>query len=230
MEITIPYIKRKFEEFNQQMFAGKLPMLPIKLSNAKTFLGMCCFKKRKDENGNVILYDFVLRINTRVEVPENVFEDTIIHEMIHYYIGYNQLKDTSPHGELFHTIMNGINEKYGRHISVSHDPTKEQKEQLYDTRKRWHVVAVVRFHDGRTGIKVLPRIVQRITNYYNKVLGAKEVASIQLYMSCDVFFNRFPNSSALNVCFLEESEIASHLKDAEQMECDGTDIIRNKKP
>lgn len=230
MEITIPYIKRKFEEFNQQMFAGKLPILPIKLSNAKTFLGMCCFKKRKDENGNVILYDFVLRINTRVDVPENVFEDTIIHEMIHYYIGYNQLKDTSPHGELFLTIMNGINEKYGRHISVSHDPTKEQKEQLYDTRKRWHVVAVVRFHNGRTGIKVLPRIVQRITNYYNKVLGAKEVASIQLYMSCDVFFNRFPNSSALNVCFLEESEIASHLKDAEQMECDGTDIIRNKKP
>lgn len=37
MEITIPYIKHKFEEFNQQMFAGKLPMLPIKLSNAKSF-------------------------------------------------------------------------------------------------------------------------------------------------------------------------------------------------
>ena len=46
MEITIPYIKHKFEEFNQQMFAGKLPMLPIKLSDAKTFLGVCTYKKR----------------------------------------------------------------------------------------------------------------------------------------------------------------------------------------
>lgn len=44
MEITIPYIKHKFEEFNQQMFAGKLPMLPIKLSDAKTFLGVCTYK------------------------------------------------------------------------------------------------------------------------------------------------------------------------------------------
>lgn len=228
MDITIPYIKKKFEEFNRLMFAGKLLMLPIRLSNAKTFLGMCCFKQRKDKDGNIEKYDFVLRINTRADVPEELLEDTIIHEMIHYYIGYNQLKDTGPHGELFQTIMNGINEKYGRHITISHDPTKEQKEQLYDSRKRWHVVAVVAFHDGRIGIKVLPRIVQRITNYYNKVLGAKEVATVQLYMSSDVFFNRFPNSSALNVCFLDESEIMSHLTDAEKMECDGTDIIRNR--
>ena len=39
MKATIPYIERKFEEFNQQMFAGKLPKLPIELSDAKTFLG-----------------------------------------------------------------------------------------------------------------------------------------------------------------------------------------------
>ena len=53
MEITIPYITRKFEEFNQQLFAGKLPMLPIHLSNAKTFLGACTYKKRKGKNGKI---------------------------------------------------------------------------------------------------------------------------------------------------------------------------------
>ena len=53
MEITIPYIKHKFEEFNQQMFAGKLPMLPIKLSDAKTFLGVCTYKKRIGKDGKV---------------------------------------------------------------------------------------------------------------------------------------------------------------------------------
>lgn len=40
MNITVSYIEQKFEEFNQQMFAGKLPMLPICLSDAKTFLGV----------------------------------------------------------------------------------------------------------------------------------------------------------------------------------------------
>lgn len=37
MNITVSYIEQKFEEFNQQMFAGKLPMLPICLSDAKPF-------------------------------------------------------------------------------------------------------------------------------------------------------------------------------------------------
>ena len=40
MEITIPYIKHKFEEFNQQMFAGKLPMLPIKLSERHSWVSV----------------------------------------------------------------------------------------------------------------------------------------------------------------------------------------------
>ena len=44
MKATIPYIEQKFEEFNQQMFAGQLPKLPIELSDAKTFLGVCAFK------------------------------------------------------------------------------------------------------------------------------------------------------------------------------------------
>ena len=44
MKATIPYIEQKFEEYNQQMFAGQLPKLPVELSDAKTFLGKCAFK------------------------------------------------------------------------------------------------------------------------------------------------------------------------------------------
>ena len=84
MNITIPYVKQKFEEFNQQMFAGKLPMLPIRLSDAKTFLGVCTYKKRKGKDGKLEKYDFTLRINTRIDLLEEEVEDTIIHEMIHY--------------------------------------------------------------------------------------------------------------------------------------------------
>lgn len=51
MIATVPYIEKKFEEFNQQIFAGKLPKLPVELSDAKTFLGLCVFKRRKGENG-----------------------------------------------------------------------------------------------------------------------------------------------------------------------------------
>ncbi len=159
---TIPYIERKFEEFNKQMFAGELPPIPIVLSDAKTFLGKCVYKKRLGKDGKIEYYDFKLRINTRIDLPENEVEDTLIHEMIHYFIGYKRLEDASSHGPLFMHIMNTINEKYGRNITVTFKGTSEQQEQLVDKKQRYHVVALVKFHDGKTGIKVLPRVVQSI--------------------------------------------------------------------
>lgn len=228
MNITVPYVRQKFEEFNQQMFAGKLPMLPIRLSDAKTFLGVCTCKKRKGKDGRIEKYDFTLRINTRIDLSEEEVEDTIIHEMIHYYIGVNQLEDTSSHGEIFQQIMNAINHKYGRHLTITHKGTKEQNEQAIDSRQRYHVIAVVEFHDGRIGIKVLPRVLPSILKYYNGVSQVKDVSTVKLYMSKDVFFNRFPNSSAMNVHFLDSDEIYQHLIGAEKMECDGKTIIRNR--
>ena len=119
MIATISYVERKFAEFNRQMFAGQLPKLPIELSDAKTFLGKCVYRKRVKPNGKTENYDFRLRINTRIDLPEHEVEDTIIHEMIHYFIGWKQLEDTSSHGTIFRHIMNSINEKYGRHIRPS---------------------------------------------------------------------------------------------------------------
>ena len=46
-KITIPYIQKKFDDFNRQYFGNLLPPIPIKLSNAKTFLGKVCFRKER---------------------------------------------------------------------------------------------------------------------------------------------------------------------------------------
>lgn len=224
---TITYIEKKFEEFNELMFAGKLPKIPIELSDAKSFLGKCVYKKRKGKDGKEELYDFRLRMNTRVDLPEQEVEDTLIHEMIHYFIGINKLEDVSSHGPIFLHIMNTINEKYGRNITVSFKGTKEQQEQFVDKKQRFHVIAVVKFNNGKTGIKVLPRIIERILNYYNSISKVREVVSVSLYMSNNIFFNRFPNSSALKVYYLEEKEIRKELEGAEKMGCDGKRIIRH---
>ncbi len=227
MDITISLIKQKFDEYNQQMFGGKLPPLPIKLSNAKTFLGKCCFTTRRGWTGKVEYRDFFLRINTRFKLSEEELEDVIIHEMIHYYILYFKIQDTAPHGKIFQQIMNGINQKFGRHLSISHKSTPEEREQGVDKRVRYHVIAIVNFHDGRKGIKVLPRVLPSILKYYNTVLTNSQVSDIQLYMSCNVYFNRFPCSSAFNVFFKDENEFMPHLADAEKMGCDGKRITRN---
>lgn len=225
MKATVPYIEAKFDEFNRQIFGGKLPKPPIELSNAKTYLGVCVSQKCRLPGGQIERYNFRLRFSTRIDLPEQELEDTIIHEMIHYYIGINKLKDNSAHGPVFKHIMNSINTVFGRHISISHKSTKEQREQAYDTKRRWHVVAVVSLADGKTGVKVLPRILPRILNYYNKVGASGKVTAVKLFMSDDIFFNRYPNSSALNVIIADRDEVMSHLQDAVVIECDGKRIV-----
>lgn len=227
MTPTIEYIEKKFAEFNRQMFGGSLPIPEFKLSNAKTFLGRCECKTRRKLSGRIERYDFRIKISTRGDRPENVVDDTLIHEMIHYYIGYNQLVDTSAHGKLFRSIMDKINSRFGRNITVRYKDEDGQSGRMDDGPRRWHVVAVVRFNDGREGIKVLPRIVQRIVNYYNKVNSVSDVADIRLFMTNNPFFNRFPNSSALKVHFVSSEEIERNLLGAERMLCDGVSITRN---
>ena len=226
MDITVEYVKRQFDRFNALCFGGKLPPVPVRLSNAKSFLGMCSYKRRPDGRGGEVKYDFVLRINTRIDLPEAEVEDTILHEMIHYYIGVNQMVDTSAHGTLFRHIMNDINTRHGRHITISHRCTPQQREQAVDTRRRWHVVAVVQMADGKTGVKVLPRITSRITDYYNGVKSSPLVKSVKFYMSNDPFFNRYPNSGALKIYHADPEELAAHLHGSHDVLCapDGKNV------
>lgn len=224
MRATIPYIESKFREFNQQMFAGELPEIPVVLSDAKTFLGKCVYKKRKNTDGTIEKYDFQLKINTRIDLPEGEVEDTIIHEMIHYFIGFHQMQDSSTHGQIFQHMMNNINRKYGRNLTIAHKATVEQAEEAIDKRQHYHVVAVVKFKNGKAGVKVLPRVIERILNYYNTMLSQKEIEDVQLYLSNDVYFNRYPNSSSLNVHIVDEHEIVQHLQNAQKLECDSQSV------
>lgn len=226
MKVTIPYIQQKFDEFNRLMFGGQLPRIPIELKDVKTYIGECVSHKKRLPDGRIQQFDFRLRFNTRYDLSEAVLEDTIIHEMIHYYIGYRQLKDRSSHGPLFKRIMQDINTKYGRHLTITHNNSADGAGLVCDTKKRWHVVAIVSFKNGKTGIKVLPRIVQRILHYYRCVGSNQTVDSIRLVMTNDRFFNPYPNSTSLYVHYIDRHILEPHLRDAIQLECDGKTVVR----
>lgn len=215
MRANITFIEEKFHEYNAMCFGGKLPKVPILLSQAKTYIGICTFKKNTSLFGKSRPYDFKLHFSTRLDLPQNVLEDTIIHEMIHLYIGVNNIKDTSPHGKVFLSFMQQINEEFGRNITISHKATPEQRQSAVNTRVQYHVIAAVKYTDGRTGVKVLPRIKQRIDDYYRVIIRVKEIASIDFYMSCNPFFNRYPNSGAFKVYAIKPEELTKHLADAE---------------
>ena len=48
MKATIDYVKKKFNEYNELCFEGKLKPLPFRLSHARTALGQVKFMKEKN--------------------------------------------------------------------------------------------------------------------------------------------------------------------------------------
>ncbi len=202
---TIEYIQTHFDAYNTRFFDGALPPLPIRLSHAKGFLGKLTFTRRKQglfrgyHNEN-----FVLRINVRIDYPEELLQDTILHEMIHYYIAVNQWRDTSTHGQLFRREMARINAEGNRHISISHRLTEEQRKQVVIHKLR--AVALVRFADGKIGIKIVPNQPQHIRYWQRAAMRRMPITSIEWYLSDNDFFAHYPSSVALRVFLIPHPE------------------------
>ena len=95
MKPTVDFIREHFELYNRMMFGGTLTVPPIHLTNARTYMGMLTYKRRVGLFGGKRFSDFALRISRRFDYSEAELQDTLIHEMIHYYIAVNQLKDGS---------------------------------------------------------------------------------------------------------------------------------------
>lgn len=209
---TIPYLQGLFAHFNALFFDGELPDVPILLSHAKSYVARCEYKRRRLLFGREQRYGFCIRFSTRLDLPEPEVEDTLIHEMIHLWIMYKRIPDTSTHGRVFRQWMNDINSRYGRHIRISHKLTKEDAALLTDAQPRKpRIVALVSMKDGRRGIKVLPRVERRLKEYRKGVLSSGKVAEVRFFLSDHPFFGRYPSSAALRVYFPPEADIDAAL-------------------
>ena len=220
MRATKEYIEKKFNEYNVLCFGGQLQPLPIRLSRARTFLGQVAYTRRRKLNGTWHYQNFEFRISTLIDMPENIVEDTILHEMIHYYILSNQLQDTSSHGRLFCTMMNDINKHFGRHITISHRRTEAEKDG--DTQKRQHLICVVRFNDGRVGITIAAST--RLFDFWDRIPKAVGVAECKWYVSTNPYFNRYSRSIKPKVYGIADEILQEQLRDARRLIRNGDTI------
>lgn len=221
MKPTIDYIKRKFDEYNQLCFEGKLKPLPFKLSNARSFLGQVQCMRDKNPDGTWHYYDFVFRINSKLDLPENVVEDTILHEMIHYWIFSNQMQDTGPHGEIFIKKMKEINVKFNRNLSVVHQATKQEQDK--DTEVRQHLICVSRLRNGRRGITIASK--SRIFQLWDEMSKFPGMAECRWVVSTDPYFNRFPRATTAKFYPVHTDELEAHLQGAQELERKGSTIV-----
>lgn len=215
VKITVEFVSEKFAEYNAAMFAGRLPLPQIELTTAKTFLGQCCSKVVRLADGRRVHSNFRLRFSTYFDVPQRELEDTVIHEMIHYFITFNGLCDSSTHGEIFKSLMRSLNTTFGRNVSVSHRGDTA-KTVAASPRKR-HVVARVELTSGKVGFKVLPLTGQSINKFVNGIRRSPDLRDLKLYVSTNPFFHHYPSSAALKIHIIDAGLLDTHLADAENL-------------
>lgn len=118
MALTIDILHAWFRQFNADYFGDELPVPRIALSKARTRLGtMSCRRVRKLLRWTYT--DFTIRISTYYECSEREYQETLLHEMIHYYIAYKNISDTSSHGKVFRQIMLQLNNEHGWNITIT---------------------------------------------------------------------------------------------------------------
>ena len=199
MKPTLEYIRKKYPLFNQWYFGGKLPDVPIIMSNAATFLGKVDYTKKRTLHG-IENCNFKMRFSNRYDISEDELIDIIIHEMIHLYILYFNINDSSPHGQVFRKMMNDINARFGRHITISHKAQKgsmmnEQRsmERIAKSEElKKHYICIAELSNGEKA--VVQAASTRLYELNRKLPHYYDLKSIRWYGSISPFWNKYPNS------------------------------------
>lgn len=199
MIVTIDWMEEWFKRFDQEYFGGKLPLPELALTRAKTRLGQLAFK-RASRWGRTKLYDFKLSMSTYYDMTEQQAKSVLLHEMIHYIIGYTGLKDTSPHGVVFRGMMDNLNRKYGWDIRVM-TSTKGWKvsEQVAEKKKakgpQTYLMLAIELKDGKFYLsRVNPSFARRIEKQLPMV---RELRSHSWYTTQEPYFEDYPQVRSL---------------------------------
>lgn len=205
MVATSEFVKEKFDCFNDLCFGGSLPAIPVVLVKARTFLGKVEYVYNRGFFGRITgCRDFRMKISVSFDLDEAVLEDVILHEMIHYYIALNRIKDSSAHGHVFREMMDSINEKYGRNITVRHRIVSAEAPA------RLNYLCVSTFRDGKLGLTVCSA--SKI-QYLKRVLPRYfSLEKMEWYTSRDPFFNRFPRARTPKIYKITRAELDAHLR------------------
>lgn len=199
MIVTIDWMEEWFKRFDQEYFGGKLPLPELSLTRAKTRLGQLAFK-RASRWGRTKLYDFKLSMSTYYDMTEQQAKSVLLHEMIHYIIGYTGLKDTAPHGVVFRGMMDNLNRKYGWDIRVM-TSTKGWRvsERVTEKKKakgpQTYLMLAIELKDGKFYLsRVNPGFARRIEKQLPMV---RELRSHRWYTTQESYFDDYPQVRSL---------------------------------
>lgn len=112
-------MSKMFTECNKLYFNKSLPMPNFDTINKLNTLAK--FLYNKDKKGKHPIKWQIIKFSDCYDYTEQDFREMMVHEMIHYYIAWNGIKDNKDHGKEFMKIANELNEKYNLNITKTKD-------------------------------------------------------------------------------------------------------------
>ena len=188
-----------FRRFDHDYFGGKLPVPELGLTRAKTRLGQLAYK-RATRWGRTKLYDFKLSMSTYYDMTDRQAKSVLLHEMIHYIIGFTGLKDTAPHGIVFRGMMDNLNRKYGWDIRVMTSTKGWKVSEWAEERQKAkgpqiYLMLVIEMQDGKHYLsRVNPSFARRIES---KLALVRELRSHRWYTTHEPYFEDYPQVRSL---------------------------------
>ncbi len=187
MRSTIEFLEKCFHRFNREIFRNELPLPQMRISSARSFVGQFKVERESSFVGLRKKETHYLTLSNVYDLEEKILEDVLIHEMIHFLIHFRKIRDTSSHGKNFRFLMNEINSKFGRNITVSHRCTKEQLES--DQAKAHSIVCLCTMTDGR---KLCCRVSQsKVFEIHRAFQEWDKVAEEEWFWVYGSYFNRY---------------------------------------
>ena len=188
-----------FRRFDHDYFGGKLPVPELGLTRAKTRLGQLAYK-RATRWGRTKLYAFKLSMSTYYDMTDRQAKSVLLHEMIHYIIGFTGLKDTAPHGIVFRGMMDNLNRKYGWDIRVMTSTkgwkvSKWAEERQKAKGPQIYLMLAIEMQDGKHYLsRVNPSFARRIES---KLALVRELRSHRWYTTQEPYFEDYPQVRSL---------------------------------
>lgn len=195
MKPSLNYLIHRFTHFNEHIFDNRLPLPEMKLTS-DIYRAGCTTSTTA--NG---ITQWTIRISIRFDRPVDHYDNVLVHEMIHYYIGYCGIKDDGPHGRFFVNMMKEINSKYGMGIEVS-GLFPDSVIAQFPHHQRYF--CIVRFQDGQIAIQVAAKNkVLQLWDFYDAIPYIKDV---RWFTSTDPKLGLFPLTSGPSFQFIDEDK------------------------
>lgn len=212
MRADLNFVKERYDYFNRLCFNGILPQIKLRISPSLRTLGTFRFPRIRPKNLDASM--LTLSVSNRLDFEPHVIEDTIIHEMIHLYIYWFDLRDSSSHGAIFRNMMAAINSRHGRSVTISRRSTTTERQS--DRISKVRLILVCTLKSGERTVTVCaPKYARTIVNSANRI---NDIINYTLHLSNDSRFSKYPNSRTLKLYRINSVELDQSLRDSKKVD------------